>query len=141
MPYSTDTAGQQRSLYSAVVTTAGTATGGTITGNMAGITRAVVQAAFTYGSGGTNCTGYVQTSLDGGVSWVDVFAPQFATTTATSIATVEVTGGTVTVTPTDGSLAANTVVNGVLGDRWRVKVVSTGTYAATTLAVSAVTKG
>ncbi len=43
--------------------------------------------------------------------------------------------------PTDGTLTDDTTVDGVLGDRLRAKVVSTGIYAGSTLlSVSAVVK-
>jgi hypothetical protein len=37
------------------------------------------------------------------------------------------------VMPTDGALADDTSVDGVLGDMFRLKVVSTGTYAGSTI--------
>lgn len=99
-----------------------------------------LQAVFTYGSGGTNATAYVQTTLDGGTTWVDVAAFQFTTASATKIANVRRTTAVTTLaTPTDGTLTANTAVDGILGDQLRVKWVSTGTYGGTTtLTVTAV---
>ena len=41
-------------------------------------------------------------------------------------------------TPTDGTLAPNTCVDGLLGSRYRLKTSSTGTYAATTLTIDAI---
>lgn len=96
-------------------------------------------AKFTYGSGGTNATAYVQTSLDGGLTWVDIMSFQFLTTTATKVSAVNTTVALAAgVTPTDGSLSANTILNGLLGDRLRVKLTTTGTYAATRLVITAV---
>jgi hypothetical protein len=46
------------------------------------------------------------------------------------------------VAATDGTSADNATVNGVLGDRVRVKYITTGTYSgATSIAVYAVAKG
>lgn len=130
-------------LYSATITTAGTATGGTLT-NLGGAEYAAVQAAFTYGSGGSVTTAYVQTSLDSGTTWTDLACMQFGTVTARRIYTIGqlVGASTALVTPTDGALTANTMVGGVLGDRMRVKVISAGTaYAGNTrLAIHAVMK-
>lgn len=103
--------------------------------------KLLVQATFVYGAGGTNVTAYVQTSLDAGVTWIDVMAFQFTTASAQRIHTV-VGFGTANYTPTDGTLTVNTVKDGVLGDRLRLKYTSTGTYTGvTTLAVHAMTRG
>lgn len=102
------------------------------------IQRLTVQAKFVYGSGGTSATAYVQTSLDDGSTWIDIACLQFTTSSATKI--VNLTSGTAVTTvatPTDGSLTANTVVNGILGNQYRVKYASVGTYGGgTTLAVN-----
>jgi hypothetical protein len=42
------------------------------------------------------------------------------------------TAVTAPLTPTDGTLAANTSVSGVFGTQWRVKYSSAGTYAGNT---------
>lgn len=99
-----------------------------------------VQAVFTYGSGGTNFKAWVQSSVDGGTTWFDI--ANFAGTTSSITRLYHLTAAAVTsiATPTDGSLADNTSVNGLLGDRFRVKLTTTGTYAATTLVISAVAK-
>jgi hypothetical protein len=100
-----------------------------------------LQAVFTYGSGGTNATAYVQTSFDGGVTWVDIACFQFTTATATRLYHLTAAAVSAIATPTDGSLAANTAVNGLLGDRFRVKLTTTGTYAGgTTLAIAGLPK-
>jgi hypothetical protein len=96
-------------------------------------------AAFTYGSGGTTAKAWLQTSFDNGSTWMDVMCFAFATTTAKKAAQVNnfVAQANV-VTPTDATLADNTIVNGIIGPRLRLKVTTTGTYAGgTTLAVTA----
>ncbi len=96
-----------------------------------------LEAIFTYGSGGTTATAYVQTSLKDG-SWVDVACFAFTTASANKIQNLSALDKIVaSATPTDGALAADTGVSGTIGDKWRVKLVTTGTYAGTTLEVYA----
>lgn len=101
--------------------------------------RLSLQAVFTYGSGGTNATAYVQTTFDN-ATWVDVASFQFTTASATKVVNVSaLTPVTTVYTPTDGSLSANTVKDGLIGKRVRVKLTTTGTYAGgTTLVVTAI---
>jgi hypothetical protein len=97
----------------------------------------LMQAKFVYGSGGTSVKAYVQTSLDGGATWIDVASFAFTTASATKLSKVLAVSSLTAVTvPTDGSLTDNTVLDGVIGDRLRVKYVVVGTYAASTLTVS-----
>jgi hypothetical protein len=98
--------------------------------------RMAVQANFVYGSGGTTVDAYLQTSLDQGTTWVDVANWHFTTTSARFIYSLSaLTPNSTQVTPTDGTMTANTAKDGVLGNLWRVKYASTGTYAATTLQI------
>jgi hypothetical protein len=98
-------------------------------------------AKFTYGSGGTNATAYVQTSLDGGSTWVDIANFQFTTATATRAYHLTAAAVTSIATPTEGTLTANTAVNGFLGSLYRVKLTTTGTYAgSTSLVIFAIAK-
>lgn len=100
-----------------------------------------IQAAFTYvASAATSATAYVQTTLDGGTTWVDIVCFSFTTASATKIANLRRTTPVTTLaTPTDGALTANTSVDGILGDQLRVKWASVGTYGAgTTLLITAV---
>ena len=93
----------------------------------------IVQAMFTYGSGGTNVTAYVQTSFDDGDYWHDIASFQFTTATARKLSKVISTAAlTANTTTTDGALTINTILDGVLGRHVRVKYVSTGTYSGTT---------
>lgn len=93
----------------------------------------VCQANFVYGSGGTTADAYLQTSLDGGATWTDIANFHFTTSTARKIINLNAqTAVTSQVTPTDGSMTANTAQDGVLGPLFRVKYQSTGTYAGGT---------
>lgn len=117
-------------LYTGTVTTAGTVFSGTATG-YGGASVVGLQTKFAYGSGGTSCKAYIQTSFDQATTWVDIASFAFTTSSATRLFSVSVSG-TAQVTPTTNTLTDNTQVPGLLGDRFRVAVVSTGTYAGTT---------
>ena len=131
-------------LLNATITTAVTAdvTAGVVRlPRYARVESLALQAVFTYGSGGTNATAYVQTSFDNGTTWVDIACFQFTTSTATRLYHLTAAAVSSIATPTEGSLSANTAVNGLLGDRFRVKLTTTGTYAgSTTLVISGLPK-
>lgn len=117
---------------SAAVTAAGTQVTSSITG-LDGMLAASISLAFSYGSGGTTCDAFVQTSLDGGTVWQDVAHGAFTTASATKQFNVSgLTPKLTPATPGDGTLAADTAVDGVLGPMWRMKVVSVGIYGAST---------
>lgn len=127
-----------------IISTAISATATTPVKGLAGMKYLVVQAVFLYGSGGTTANAYVQTTLDGGVSWIDIMNFSFTTATAVKISacTTSIAPATQANAPTDGSLTANTIVQGILGNQLRVKYVTTGTYAgATALQLTATAKG
>jgi hypothetical protein len=89
---------------------------------------------FRYGSGGTTTRAYIQVSVDGGNSWMDIACWSVATTPVKKVWNFSALTPVNAVTPTDGAMSDNTVQDGMLGDRVRVKVITTGTYAgATTL--------
>ena len=91
------------------------------------------QIDFNYGSNGTTCKVYIQTTLDQGTTWIDVSATALTTASATKIINLSgLTPKTTAATPADGALTDDTALDGVLGDRWRVKITSTGTYAGST---------
>lgn len=101
-----------------------------------------VEAQLVVGGGGTTVDVYVQTSLDLGVTWLDIMNLHFTTSSLVLVSAVSSNIAlAAAVTPTDGSIANGTILNGLLGDRFRVKWKSAGTYTATTtLVVSAVAK-
>lgn len=94
-------------------------------------------ANFDYGSGGTTCAAIIQTSLDQGVTWIDIIRFDFTTSDRKAHATVGAfSAGAVT---TLAALASEGKTDNTLGDRIRCKVTSTGTYAGnTTLSVRVV---
>jgi hypothetical protein len=104
-----------------------------------GMTAVSLQVRFAYGSGGTKVTVYVQTSLDQGASWIDIACVTFTTASGNKALNLSgLTPKTTAATPTDGAMTDDTALDGILGDRLRCKVVSTGTYAgSSSLAVRA----
>lgn len=113
--------------------------------NLHGVTYLAVESQLVVGSAGGTLDVYVQTSLDRGLTWIDILNHHFTTSTAKTVSTVVLppqTAFTANTAPTDGTLTNNTVLNGLFGDRIRVKYVSAGTaYGAnTTLRVDAVLK-
>ncbi len=111
--------------------------------DLLGMQVVAVQATFTYGSGGTTATFYLQTSLDFEASWVDIACWAFAVTTATAIMSVRaLTAVAANYTPTSGTLTDNTIKDGLLGDRLRVLYTTVGTYADdTTILITGISKG
>lgn len=124
----------RRKLYNmAAIPAAGTTTTSAIPGK-GDAAYILAQAKFDWTSGGTSAKVYVQTSLDGGTTWIDIMCLAFAQADATRIMKVmAVASLTNPTTPTDGALADNTVLDGVIGDQLRGKLVVVGTYASTTL--------
>ena len=97
-----------------------------------GATVILAQGVFVRGAGGTTCDVFVQTSLDNGATWIDIMQWAFVTTTVTKISGVRpYIALAANVTPTDGALSDNTILDGVIGDRLRVKTVVAGTYTGT----------
>lgn len=120
---------------SAQVTTAGTQVTSSITG-LDGILAASISLAFLYGSGGTTCDAFMQTSLDGGTVWQDVAHAAFTTASATKQFNVSgLTSKLTPSTPGDGTLAADAAIDSILGPTWRMKVISVGVYGASTQVV------
>ncbi len=104
--------------------------------HLEGVVAATIEAKLSYGSGGTSLKAYVQVTLDDGQTWIDVAC--FAFTTSSAIRVINLSGltpKTTAVAPTDGALADDTCVDGILGSAMRVKLVSTGTYANTIISV------
>jgi hypothetical protein len=96
-------------------------------------TNLTLQANFTYGSGGTSVDAYVQTSIDGGTTWIDVAEFHFTTASERYAYNIQsATSVTSEYTATDGTLSANTSKDGIFGNQWRVKYTSSGTYAGGT---------
>jgi hypothetical protein len=104
--------------------------------------HATIEASFTYGSGGTSADAWVQTSVDGGNTWIDVVDFHFTTSTANAVCNLNAQTAVITIyTPTDGTLSANTTKDGIIGPQWRVKYTTVGTYGGGTTLVLNLTGG
>lgn len=133
----------QRTYVSETITTALAAV---IRGETAGLyamNSLAAEANFVYGSAGTTVKAWLQTSLDGGDNWIDIANFAFTTTSARKVTALNATTvpAALPTTPTDGTAADDTEIDGILGDRLRVKLTTTGTYAGdTTLDINIVAK-
>ncbi len=98
----------------------------------------VLYANFVRSGGGTTAKAWVQTSFDGGVTWMDIANFAFTTTTAVRAYHLSNVAVTSIATPVDGTTADNTAVDGFLGPVLRVKLTTTGTYTgASSFTISA----
>lgn len=107
-----------------------------------GVNHISLEAKFVRAGGGTTCKVWIQTTLDGGTTWFDIACFAFTTTTAnklhsvTNFPSTPMTPGTA---PVDGALADDTVLSGVIGNQFRTKMTTTGTYTgASSVTIEAV---
>jgi hypothetical protein len=121
-----------KSLGEFTITTAGEQVS-TWVANQEGVLAILAQLRFMFGGGAGTVKAYLQTSADGGTTAIDIASFTFAGASAVKARNLSaLTPRTTDVTPTDGALADDTSVDGMLGDRFRLKVVSTGTYSGST---------
>lgn len=121
------------SLGDFTITTAGTQTGEWVDG-LEGALALLAQIRLAWGSGGTSVKAYLQGSADDGTTAYDIACFTFTTSSAVKLRNFSsLTPKTSDVIPTDGALTDDTSVDGIVPDRVRVKVVSLGTYAGSTL--------
>ncbi len=132
----------RRTLVSETITTALTAVSRGEASGIFGVKALVVEANFVYGSGGTNLKAWLQTSLDGGVNWIDIANFAFTTTSGRKVTTLDLDAVATAVVPTTATLGDDAIVDGILGDSFRVILTTTGTYAGdTTLNINMIPKG
>jgi hypothetical protein len=105
------------------------------TRDLDGMSAVTLQASFHYGSGGTNCSAIVVTSLDGGQTQIQI--ARFDFTAASAIKTANLSGLLSKAVATYSDLNSEGVNDGLLGDRLAVKLITTGTYSGTVLSVRA----
>lgn len=114
-----------------VVTTGTDASGATVAyiGDLDGMLSATLQITFSYGSsGGTSIKAIVETSLDQGTSWCEVYRAAF--TTASKQNVVNLSGLTAVGTPyTPTTLSDDATKDGVIGPRWRMRILTVGAYS------------
>jgi hypothetical protein len=117
------------------ITTALSASAQTAIDDLGGMTAVTLEASFSYGSGGTSVAAVVQTSFDGGTTWRDIARFDFTTSTAVKVANLQASAAKSIASYS--ALGSEGVTDGVLADRLRCVVTSTGTYVNTTLSVRA----
>lgn len=115
---------------STVVTSSTDSSGNTIAyvDKLEGMLACNLQANFNYGSsGGTSIKVVFETSLDQGVTWLEVARVAFATSSEENVVNLSgLTPKTTILTP--GVLSDDTAVDGILGDRFRARIITVGTY-------------
>lgn len=120
-----------RLLRSGAVDAAGTVNTD-IEANGLGAKSAALYGLFDYGSGGTTIKVYLQGSYDQGTTWVPIANMTFAT--ADDAKLINIVPVSFAATDVDAAQADNAQLSH-LAPRLRVSIVTTGTYAASTLAV------
>lgn len=112
---------------------AATQTGDWVT-DLNGMLAMLTQLRFAWGSGGTTVRAYIQGSADQGTTAYDMACVLFGTASETALLNFSALTPKLTqVNPTDGTLADDTAIDGLLPDRVRLKVVSTGVFSGQTV--------
>lgn len=107
--------------------------------DITGALSALVSLRLAWGSAGTTVRAWVQTSGDGVIA-TDIACVLFGVASEHELLNFSaLTPKTTQVTSTDGTLADDTAVDGIVGTKMRLKVVSTGTYAGSTVLSARVT--
>ncbi len=105
--------------------------------NLAGVSAISVDLEFLYGAGGTSGKIFLQTSLRQATSTldagVDIAAVSFLMVSKSVCLNLTGTDAVVAYVPTDAAMTVDTSAPGVLGDRFRLKVVTLGTYSGQTV--------
>ncbi len=112
-------------------TTATVVTANGYVDDLGGMLSASLQINFNYGSGSATLKATVETSMDQGLTWCEVARAAFTTAAAEKI--INLSGLTpVTTLYAPVALSDDTAKDGILGERWRAKIIATGTYAGNT---------
>lgn len=98
----------------------------------AGTKHITLHSNFTYGSGGTSAKFYLQSSADGGTTWFDVASLAHTTASLRRIVSLDLEAAGALATAQDAALTDNTKLDGLAGDRLRLKYTTVGTYAGST---------
>lgn len=116
------------------VITSGVDESGATTAYLSGlgdILSALLSVNFVYGAGGTSVKLIIENSIDQGTSWIEVYRAAF--TTASGQRLVNLSALTAMATPyTPAALSDDTAKDGIIGDRWRARYISVGTYSGNT---------
>ena len=116
----------------AITTAQSLATVGRVLSVPADCTSITIEGSLTYGSGGTTVKAFVQTSLDGGSTFIDIMSLAYTTASLRKVANVIRGTATAPATPSVGAMSDNTQLSGIIGDVIRIQVVTTGTYGGST---------
>jgi len=93
-----------------------------------GMLSATLQANFTYGSsGGTSIKVIWETSLDQGLTWIEVCRMAFGAASEENIVNLSALTPVATVY-TPAALSDDTVKDGIFGNWWRARILTVGTY-------------
>lgn len=107
----------------------------TPTTGLDGMTACNLEAIFQYGSGGATCSLICATTFDAGTTWR--YVARFDFTTAAAVKVVNLSGLLSKGITAYSDLAAEGVLDGVLGNQLAAFIVSTGTYVNTTVSLRA----
>lgn len=117
----------------AVVTSAADQNGATqpYVDRLQGMLAALLSVNFVYGSGGGTLKVIVETTPDQGTTWIEVYRAAF--TTASGQRLVNLSGLTPVAAYTPAALNDDAVKDGILGDRFRARILKAGSdYAGNT---------
>jgi hypothetical protein len=100
-------------------------------GELDGLTSAGIGINFNWGSGGTSIKVIIETSDNDGSTWTEVY--RAALTTASAERKVNLSALTPVTSPyTPTTLSDDTTKDGILGPRWRARILTVGVYAGNT---------
>jgi hypothetical protein len=122
-------------LFAGAITTAKTAETQTAITNLDGMSGVTLLCELLGASGGSTISAWVQTTLDGGTTWLDVALFTFTTSAAKKWCVLQNTA--TKAIASYSAIAAEGVNDGLLGDRLRAVLTTTGTYANTTISIRA----
>lgn len=100
-----------------------------------GMASVSLEAVFKYGTGGTTLSAIVMTSFDNGQTWRHIARFDFTTAAATKLANIQANAAKGITAYAD--LNAEGVNDGMLGDQFAVKLLTSGTYANSSLSIRA----
>jgi hypothetical protein len=116
-----------------VVTTSSDDSGNTVAyiDGLEGMLGLTLQANWNWSAGGTSVKVDVEVSCDQGSTWVPIARFAFATASAEKLFNISgLTPKLAAVTP--ATLADDTALDGVLGDRMRARITTVGTFSGNT---------
>lgn len=127
---SADLAAINAATTATVITSAPDASGATAAylDRLEGMLGCSISANFTYGSsGGTSIKVIIETTINQSVTWIEV--ARIAFTTASAEKVVNLSGLTPkTTAAAPATLSDDACLDGILGDRFRAKILTVGTY-------------